>query len=365
MDMLYFFLPGIILLGIITSYEDIRGRGIRNKWVLLGLVYAFAVFSALVGYLMFSGSGVSPGYLGDYFLNVLIALAFGYIIWHVGLWSAGDAKLFLAYSALVPLSVYSIGYIAVFPSLTVFINTLVLILIFLIVGLLVKTGIRQKFEVIKKTFHWRLFSVSIISLFGLSWLIRMLFLFFRINYDLFTFLVLIPVIYVLISGIFRKNMKWVYLVLMGLRILFDYNYILSLQFLQHFGFMIVFYILIRYFIFGLSYELFSRPVSIERLEAGMIPAESIYREGKRYVKQEHNPLGILKEKTRGEEIFSKRHLSREDIKKLSKLHMEGKINSELRIHSTMPFAIFMFLGVLLTLAFQGNILMALRFLLLG
>ena len=78
-----------------------------------------------------------------------LAFAFVFIIWKIGMWSTGDAKLFLAYVALLPLSVYSNGYINYFPSLTLFINTFVPMAIFFILKMLIQADRKIK----KKAFQ--------------------------------------------------------------------------------------------------------------------------------------------------------------------------------------------------------------------
>ena len=54
-------------------------------------------------------------------------------------------------------------------------------------------------------------------------------------------------------------------------------------------------------------------------------------------------------------------LTKEDVEKINKLHSEGKFKPHvISIYHTVPFAPFMFLGVLMTIIAQGNVLMALR-----
>ena len=45
--LIYWFLPMILLLGIVTSYEDIKFGKIRNKWIILALAYSIAANIAL------------------------------------------------------------------------------------------------------------------------------------------------------------------------------------------------------------------------------------------------------------------------------------------------------------------------------
>ncbi len=364
MDMIYFFLPAIIFLGVVTSYEDIKGRGIRNKWVLFAIIYSFVVLSGLVLYLFFSGQGIIFSYISDYFINIIISLVFGFIIWKAGFWSAGDGKLFFAFSALLPLSVYSFGYIRFFPSFTLFINTIVLVFIFLVGNLLLKTSLNEKMRILKESFNKKVLLMVILSLFGLSWLIRIMLYFSGIGYDMFTFLILVPVIYVLITSVARKSMDLLFGMLVILRFIFDYTYIFSLSFAYTFAFIIVFYVCIKYFIFGLSYEFFSRNVRISDIKEGMILADVFYKEGKKYVAKSNAFNDFqMRQKGKVRPVFNTKGLTKDDVKRIKELHKEGKIDSILKVQKTMPFAIFMFLGVILTLIFQGNVILIVKFLL--
>lgn len=69
-----------------------------------------------------SGPNVSLPYLGQVLENTLLALITGYALWKMELWSAGDSKLFLLFSFLLPLNFYSFSYISHFPAFNLLIN---------------------------------------------------------------------------------------------------------------------------------------------------------------------------------------------------------------------------------------------------
>ena len=105
------FLPVILLIGFITSYEDITSSRIKNKWVFSGLFYSFLVYA-------FVWVSYGLGIFGDNLLwnfdkwciNLLISSITAYLLWHFKTWGAGDAKLFICYSALIPMGQYSRVY---------------------------------------------------------------------------------------------------------------------------------------------------------------------------------------------------------------------------------------------------------------
>lgn len=136
----YIFLPAVLLLGSVTSYEDCKYSKIKNKWILKGLVWALGVYSILALWLLLSDhltlfykakNFMSFIYIYDSLINAFIALAIGYLIWYFDLWSAGDAKLFFVFSLLLPLTYYSRSYLPFFPSFALLINVFVPAMIFL------------------------------------------------------------------------------------------------------------------------------------------------------------------------------------------------------------------------------------------
>lgn len=115
------FLPVISFLGIITSYEDFRFSKIRNKWILMGLLYSFTIYLLVwilyglaKGKIISCTIGRETSYLiwnfDKWCINLLISTVMAYLLWHFKMWAAGDAKLFICYSSLIPIGQYSKVY---------------------------------------------------------------------------------------------------------------------------------------------------------------------------------------------------------------------------------------------------------------
>lgn len=111
------FLPVILLLGFVTSYEDFRTSRIRNKWVLAGLIYALFVYLASWFIYFMNNYQAVPEALSAvskfltwnfsrFCINLAICTVASYLLWRYKMWGAGDAKLFIAYAALTPLAKY-------------------------------------------------------------------------------------------------------------------------------------------------------------------------------------------------------------------------------------------------------------------
>lgn len=137
----YVFLPVLFLVGIVTSYQDIKYGKIKNKWIVAGLVWGLGIYSAsylwiFIGdhsiFLPKASNYISYLYLNYALINALISLAIGYGSWYFDMWSAGDAKLFFIFSLLLPLTYYSRTYLAFYPSFALLLNIFIPVLIYLL-----------------------------------------------------------------------------------------------------------------------------------------------------------------------------------------------------------------------------------------
>ncbi|NTW27401.1 MAG: hypothetical protein HGA36_03685 [Candidatus Moranbacteria bacterium] len=134
----------ILCMGILSFFvirEDIKHKKIKNKFVLFGFLAGSMLF--LLGFLL---GFVQPEYLRSVFLNSLVALVVAYIFWLTSFWPAGDAKLFVLFSFLLPLHYYWKSYLPIFPSLILLVNIFVCAYVFLLVQGIVHLGwlIRKK-----------------------------------------------------------------------------------------------------------------------------------------------------------------------------------------------------------------------------
>jgi len=135
------FLPIIFLIGIITSYQDFKFGKIKNRWIVIGLAWGLSICSLLYLWILLDGhldflpevsNGISYAYLDQVLLNALISLVVGYGGWYFDMWSAGDAKLFFVFSLLLPLAYYSRTYLTFYPSFAFLLNVFIPVLIYLL-----------------------------------------------------------------------------------------------------------------------------------------------------------------------------------------------------------------------------------------
>ncbi len=77
----FIFLPAILSLGLITAYEDITLSRIKNKWIILGIVYsalAYLFLFLLIYFKFVDYSGLNLGYIPQFALNLGISVLVAY-----------------------------------------------------------------------------------------------------------------------------------------------------------------------------------------------------------------------------------------------------------------------------------------------
>jgi len=349
--MIEFFLPGIIALGLITSYEDIKYGKIRNKWILLALAYAIIVNLFIIFYPSFN-IGINTHYTHELFTNLLFSVIIGFGAWYFKLWTAGDGKLFITFSALIPLSIYELGYIEYTPSFTLLMNIFIFALIIMIFYLLYKSRLKEikeaSFGFFKDLFNIKKLFTTIVYLFTIYWFIEILLSLFKIkNY----FLIILTTIlaYNYIKKKTKKGFIFFAIAISLLRLVIDKS-VYSSNFLVIFSILIILWEIIDSFLnFSISRlisNVFSREIEVDKLKQGMVLSEFIQQDGNNYLKKVKSAFyadNFLDEESEG--------LTQEQIEKIKSTDIK-----KIRVSQMISFAPFIFIGVLITLIAKGNII---------
>jgi len=111
--------------------------------------------------------------------------------------------------------------------------------------------------------------------FILSWLINLASIYFKIKTNIFFSLLLAYLFVLLLQKIFKKYLVYILIFGVLIRIIFDYNSLVSKTFINQFS---VFAIVIFsvYLISLFSAKLFTREINVKDIKAGNIIAERIY-----------------------------------------------------------------------------------------
>jgi len=370
MNEIIYFLPMIIFLGAVTTYEDIKHGKIRNKWILIALAYAIIVNIALVVYLNY-GINQSPRieYFIELSISFTISLMVGFLMWWINLWTAGDAKLFAAFAALVPLSVYRFGHIPFFSSSNILINTFVPFFVVYTLFMLYRTTWRQKLHYMLKSFEPRQLVTLALFLFAFMWPIKLLFNMFSVPANLFTTVAVLFLVLAVFERILADRLIYLISGVAVLRFIGDAS-VYTLGSWTHFGLTLGGFVFLRFFILYMGYDFMTKHVDIGLLKPGMVPAESVFMDNARYCKKpilHFSLLSYMQEKTRKRKYLfepAPEGLTKKDVARL-RIHEKDFGFEHLRVYKTLSFAPYMFAGVLLTILLQGNIFVSIVTLVFG
>jgi len=133
----------------LTVRDDLRDGRIYNRRLLQGFAAGAAAYLLL---LLLEASGAPPAlrappipgeawhWGGAVLLDLSVGLAVAIGLWLLGVWAAGDAKLFALYAFLVPPSCYTLTWLPGFPALPLLVNTFAFVFVYLAFDL-IRTGL--------------------------------------------------------------------------------------------------------------------------------------------------------------------------------------------------------------------------------
>ncbi len=141
-------LPLLWLAGT-TIRDDLAHGRIANRRLAIalglgGALYMLLALLELAGAEPWLLAGAAPRgpwhWLVGVSLNLVLGLVSAIGLWLLGVWAAGDAKLFAVYAFLVPPACYVRSYLPGFPALALLVNVFVLVFLLLAADL-ARTGI--------------------------------------------------------------------------------------------------------------------------------------------------------------------------------------------------------------------------------
>lgn len=377
-------MPAILLLGIITSYQDIKFGKIRNKWIILALVYAILAYTILISFYLSKGN-IRPQYLAELGTNLLFSIVVGFGLWYLNVWTAGDGKLFIAYSALIPLSAYSIGYQKWIPSLTLVINIFVAALAIMLILVLFKTRIKDIKKVsigfLKEFFQPKQLLDSIIYLFAIFWIMQILLSLIGLGNNYFLRIALTLIALSFMQKKLGNKTLYIMIIISLARFIIDRS-VYSLSFLTNFIILILIWRFFVGFLRGgiskLGHEIFSKKIKVDKLKPGMILSETIQKkekiteqELKALKKQAKTILTDITITRYKKNYYIQKPKYSSDLDNFIKEEAEGLTQQQIdkikkigikniKVSQTIPFAPFIFLGVILTIISNGNILIVIK-----
>jgi preflagellin peptidase FlaK len=353
MSLLEVFIIAIVLFCCLyLSYTDTRFRKIGNRYTY-GLV-AFGL--ACQGVFAYLDIVTLPQVLW----LLLGGLAIAFLLYYLGIWSPGDAKLFWGVSVALPPTFYSIGLWR-YPPFIIIVNTFVPYFLVMMVLILLRTTLQQKLQVLHSTLNPRFllrFALSLVSFMGLSALINLL-LPFRLDY--FSAIILFIALFSLFDR-FVEREKQVYFLLPFSTI----SFLLALDnpsyFLTMMAITASLFLLFRFFVASLGDYLFVQEVDVCELKKGDVPANIIVRDGEgNYRTQEISFASFISIASRPKDAevimdITPEGLSEEKVAELKELAEQGHFaafDNKVKVQEAIPFAPIILFGVILTIICRG------------
>lgn len=329
----------ICLLGFFTSYTDLKKGAIRNK----------AVFPAMALGIALNLLNAYP--LPEFFLNGFLAFLFGFVLWTAGLWSAGDAKLFLAFALLFPLPLHAST--SFFPAFAILVNSFVPAFAFMLAIVLLRTSKRQKLDALKSAFTPKTAFPVAAFLLAFYWLLNLILPLFPFTLDFFTVAILIFILVSCVEFFLPAKSTWIFAAIALLFIILNPAEFFEPGFLLFFFSMLLAMLLLLFFVLRLGLSCFGKPVKIHKLKPGMVLLETVVeRKGtlekkKSFLPSFVNILSEAKEKSPVE--TGPKGLSIEDVNLLKRAKANTKARFEtLLVQETLPFAPIIFAGTILS-----------------
>lgn len=350
----WIFISCVILISSIISYEDWKKSLIRNK-LLLVLIFIIIAYNIVLFVIH------RENYLLSSLWNIVFSISFGFILWELRFWSAGDSKMFIVLSLIL---------LSFIPStenpiwLDFLINTFVPLFIFYLFYTLLRSSKKDVKDAIKTSFNFYRIFVVICIFIGLSWFLTIPFSFFGLKQNLILSLIFLFVIIEVTERYFPFKLEIIFILFAILRLIIDFNNVFTLNFLLENLLIVFVFIFFRFFTLELSFKANTYSVKIPKLKIGMRPAEGIMKikeKGRyKYKKMrliQFSEYDLLKQRTEKFIInVGDEGLVENDIKLLNNLFKQNKLGFDsLLIHTTMPFAIFLLMGFIITSFFKSNL----------
>ncbi|MGM5483111.1 MAG: A24 family peptidase C-terminal domain-containing protein, partial [Nanobdellota archaeon] len=262
----------------------------------------------------------------------------------------------IAFSLLTPVTVYSAEFVRYFPGAILLINSIIIVLVFLLFQL-IKNNYKELGRALVDLFKKPkeiLYCVE--QIFILDWLFRFIFSFLNIRQT--TFFVILGLFLVTIyfgSSIryYAEKHNFIILLLIGLRVIFDSN-LYTLFFLKTFLLIVLIFVFLRLLLEKLSDRAFSKKTPISNLKEGMMTDQFLINTGEKIV------LRSPDEKTVPGKNFivpSAEGFTKEEIIKIKNEHKKGRLDFKyIYISSRTFFAPYLFVSCLVTILIGGSVL---------
>jgi hypothetical protein len=365
-----YFIPLIVLFGIITSFDDINFGKIENKHIFLAMIMGASIHLFLI-----ITERIGLHYLLFYSAIICLTILVAFLLYLLNFWSAGDGKLLIAYIFIMPLTIAPENTLNLVIPVYLLINTF--IPYFLIsAGYVFLINLTAHSKKIDGKPNMMFAIESILYVFSITWVVSILLKYTNLPSNAVTIMVA--------SGLvmaFLEKLTWskppaalktttdqiqktktprfaipktliIMAIISIIRIIVDIDRLKSWEFIIEFLVFYVLLMLLRSYIRASTTSFFTKKVHVLKLSKGMVLNSHIIKKTDKYSLIESPNLKDLKNILESE---FQENLKDEDIKRLVELYKKNMLEfKEVLIQNTLPFAPLMFAGVILTILAKGT-----------
>ena len=108
--LIYFQMIIALALGLIASFSDFKNKKIYNKNIVIAMIISTILYSIFY-------KQIDAIFIKNYIINLLITVVIAFAFFYLKIWAAGDAKLFIAITYMIPFEVYELNENNYFASL--------------------------------------------------------------------------------------------------------------------------------------------------------------------------------------------------------------------------------------------------------
>ncbi len=332
----------VLALGIKSTIDDLKHKKVYNITVALFIC---------VGVVLNLSTGFYELRI-NFLINLGFALFVGFLLWYVNFWNAGDGKLFLAFTALIPIELVFSDKTQLY-AYNLITYTVVPIFFVFAAFVLFQVTRQEILNTIKESFKLKIVINIILAFFAFQWVIQSVNEKFGLRLNMFLGVIVLFFVFDMLEKFSRINLINIFYATAALRMIFDTSEVFSMFFLVNFAFQILMFLVFVYFLIYLAYFKFGVHVPIPDLKEGMNLCEKIVRKGDKYTVLPDIKISLFmflhdKMKTDYALENTPEGLSRSQIQKIQEWNRQGKMEvGALLVQKRIPYAPFQFIGAVL------------------
>lgn len=115
-----------VVIGILATVTDLKKKKIYNKTIICGIVVSILLYIVL-------WNQIDIELIKSYVINLAISILISFLFFYFKIWAAGDAKLFIAMTMMIPFELYEVDITNVFPGIYLLITIFSVAFIYVVI----------------------------------------------------------------------------------------------------------------------------------------------------------------------------------------------------------------------------------------